>query len=192
MARELRGKLGSCRPPLLWYRALLRAVWRREDPDGSCLRELLGFDADCIPFPGEEEIEFEPLSLFMWKELPEEKPHPVTINGITVEIRPKETDTIAGLPYGTPVVDGNTGIITWSFGCQFQRVVYDLMQDRWRAMVCPECGKYFVADRTAQKHCSSKCYGVKKRKQALSYHYRKGRAAKQAKALRAKSQRRKS
>jgi hypothetical protein len=191
MAKDLRGKLRSCRPPLLWYRALLRAVWRREDPDGSCLRELLGFDADYIPFPGEEDTELEPLSLFMWKEHPEEKPQPITINGITYRIRQKETETIAGLPYGTPVVDGNTGIITWSFGCTFQRDVYDLMQDRWRAMVCPECGTYFVADKTAQKFCSPKCWAKRKREQALDYYNRKGKHARQkAKSLRAKPQRR--
>jgi hypothetical protein len=188
MARELRGKLRSCKPPLLWYRTLLRAVWRREDPDGSCLRHLLGFDADRIPFPGEEDTELEPLSLFMWKEHPEKKPHPVTINGLTFEIRPKETDTIAGLPYGTPVVDGNTGIISWEFGCQFQRAVHDLMQDRWRAKVCPECGKYFTADKTAQKYCSTKCTGERKQKKALDHYYNRGRAARQAKAVRAKSQ----
>jgi len=192
MARELRGELRSCRPPLLWYRALLRAVWRREDPDGSCLRHLLGFDADRIPFPGEEDTELEPLSLFMWKEHPEKKPEPITINGITHHIRQKETETIAGLPYGTPVVDGNTGIITWSFGCPLQRAVYELMQDRWRAMVCPNCGKYFVADKTAQRYCSPECYREKKGMKALDYWNRIGRAARQAKALRAKSQRRKS
>jgi len=192
MARELRGKLRSCRPPLLYYRNLLRAVWKKEDPDGTCLWYLLGFDADRIPFPGEEEIEFDPLSLFMWKEHPEEKPQPFTINGITSEIRQKETETIAGLPYGTPVVDGNSGIISWSFGSLFQRAVYDLMQDRWRAMVCPNCGKYFVADKTAQRYCSPECFGEKKGMKALDYWNRIGRAARQAKALRAKSQRRKS
>jgi hypothetical protein len=30
MAREFGGKLRSCRPPLLFYRNLLRAVWRRD------------------------------------------------------------------------------------------------------------------------------------------------------------------
>jgi len=189
MARELRGTLRSCRPPLLWYRTLLRAVWRREDPDGSCLRHLLGFDADRIPFPGEEDTELEPLSLFMWKEHPEKKPHPVTINGITFEIRQKETDTIAGLPYGTPVVDGNTAIISWEFGCQFQRAVYDLMQDRWRAKVCSwrKCRRYFIADKVMRKYCQEKCYWARKDEQANAYYYRTARAARQEKTLRAKS-----
>ena len=266
MAGELRDKLRFCRPPLLWYRALLRAVWRREDPDGSCLRHLLGFDADCIPFPGEEDTKLKPLSLFMWKEHPEkelparvqkrrnlnrrrltvvlinplvseasrrraamnltgntaytddtqaktvccsddsrepiftflrawQQPQTVTIKPMTFEIEQKETeerDTFAGLPYGTPVVDGNTGIITWSFGCPLQRAVYDLMRDRWRAMICPNCGKYFVADKTAQRYCSPECYREEKGMKALDYWNRIGRAARQAKALRAKSQRRKS
>ena len=102
MARELRGKLRSCRPPLLWYRALLRAVWRREDQDGSCLRHLLGFDADRIPFPGEEDTELEPSSLFMWKEHPEKKPHPVTINGLTFEIRQRKQTRLLVCRTGPP------------------------------------------------------------------------------------------
>jgi hypothetical protein len=47
-----------------------------------------------------------------------------------------------GLPRGWPVVDGINGIIRWEFGSQLQRGVYDLMGDRWRAMVCAACSKY--------------------------------------------------
>ena len=240
-------------------------MWRREDPDGCCLRHLLGFDADGT-ISGEADTKHKPLSLFIWKERPErevparvqkhrslnrrrltvvlinplvseascrraatnltgntaygddtqaktvccsddscepiftflrawQQPQPVTIMPMTFEIGQKETeerDTFSGLPYGTPVVDGNTGTITWSFGSLFQRALYDLMQDRWRAMVCPNCGRYFVADKTAQRYCSSECYLEKKGMKALDYWNRIGRAAREAKALRAKSQRRKS
>ena len=36
-------------PPLFFYRALVRAVWRRSDPDGSYLKYLLGFEEDGPP-----------------------------------------------------------------------------------------------------------------------------------------------
>lgn len=84
--------------------------------------------------------------------------------------------TYAGLPPGRPIVDGVTGAITWKFGCTLQQSVYELMQQRWRAMVCPECGKFFLADKTRQIYCSSTCFGEMKRKQALDYYHRKGRA----------------
>ena len=131
------------------------------------------------------------MGVFEHKKRPEES-EPINYSGITLEIRPKVTHTFYGLPYGTPVVDGNTGTITWSFGSPFQRAIYDLMRDRWRAMVCPNCGRYFVADKTAQRYCSSECYLEKKGMKALDYWNRIGRAAREAKALRAKSQRRKS
>ena len=34
------------RPPLLFFRSLLRLVWKRKDRDGRCLKNLLGFEAD--------------------------------------------------------------------------------------------------------------------------------------------------
>ena len=43
------------------------------------------------------------------------------------------------------------------------------MQSRWRAKICPECGKYFVATKTAQSYCSARCYEEMKRKRALDY-----------------------
>lgn len=187
-ARECRRQLRPLRPYLLYYRNLLRAVWRREDPGGGCLKELLGFDAVGIPFHEKGEKVKEDRELYIW---PIEEPESTTIGPLTWKAR--ETETSIGLPTGTPVVDGNTGTIGWDFDCPFQRAVYDLMQERWRAMVCPQCEKYFVADKTAQRYCSPECYLIRKGCKALDYYNRKGRYARQkAKALRAKLQRSKS
>jgi hypothetical protein len=167
-------------PPLLFYRDLLRAIWRREDPDGSCLKYLLGFEEGKLPdVEGGKE-------LWLFGLPPEPAPEPF----MTYRIKEKQVTQYAGLPCGTPVVDSSTGVISWSFGCPFQRAVYDLMQERWRAMVCPECGKYFIAYKTAQKYCSTKCTGERKQKKALEYYHNRGRAARQEKTLRAKSQKR--
>ena len=197
------------RPPLLFFRSLLRVVWKRKDRDGRCLKTLLGFVAD-MPYEElwEEEKE-EVINLFEFPGRPrtqeetEEDEAQKVLDDFNQRARErgeppsrmitKVRATLGGLPVGSPVVNGDTGIISWEFGCQFQRTVYDLMQDRWRAMVCPVCGKYFVAHKTAQKYCSSKCWGKRKSEQALAYYNRKGKLAGQkAKTLRAKSHRRKS
>lgn len=89
---------------------------------------------------------------------------------------PDRQTTLAGLPPGRPIVDGVSGEITWEFGCALQQSVFELMQQRWRAMVCPECGKFVLADKTRQTYCSSACSGAAKRKRALDYWNRKGSA----------------
>ena len=83
MARTFRREFRSHRPMLFFYRSWLRAVWRRRDPDGSCLMQLLGFDAERLPFTEVDEKEVDTMGLFERKEHPEEKPGPFTINGIT-------------------------------------------------------------------------------------------------------------
>lgn len=97
------------------------------------------------------------------------------ISGVTGQPKgSNEENTRAGLPPGKPVVNGISGQITWEFGCAFQESIYELMQQRWRAMVCPECGKYFLADKSNQKFCSTKCFGEVKRKRALEHWRKKG------------------
>jgi hypothetical protein len=61
------------------------------------------------------------------------------------------------LPPGKPIVDGHTGEILWKFPFEFQRTLYELMKMRWKAMICPQCGCYFIADKTAQRFCSMDC-----------------------------------
>lgn len=144
-------------PPLLWYRNRLRAVWARNDQHGYCLAILLGFENEAKKIaaghPGE--VSFELMA------------RPLAIPGLS----PKEAvkDNSAGLPQGRPAINGVTGAITWEFGCEIQTAVYELMQERWRAKICPLCGKYFVAMKTAQKVCSAACAGDAARKRALTW-----------------------
>lgn len=206
IARNIRSEVRDLRPAVILYRTFLRVVWKRKDRHARCLRTLLGIE-NAWPI---EEFEEETNEKFCWElGLPGPPKTDEELTGeekviaqfdqhvkddviMHVEIFGERRETFGGLPVGRLAVDGD-GIISWEFGCQFQRAVYDLMQDRWRAMVCPNCGKYFVADKTAQKYCSPECYLEKKGMQALDYYNRKVKGAKQkAKALRAKSQRRKS
>jgi hypothetical protein len=161
----------ALKPPLLFYRDRLRRVWTRDDHEGINLKLLLGL---------EQEVKDEHVlqAPFMPGEIVEKKRGKCTVGAYIPgqPIDPDQQTTFAGLPPGKPIVNGVTGEITWKFGCTFQQSVCELMRQRWRAMVCPECGKFFLADKPRQTYCSTACSGEKKRKQALDYYNRKGRA----------------
>jgi len=141
-ARAVSETLGVMRPPLLFYRDLLRQVWSRDDPSGNCLRFLLGFESQAV-YGGVG------INLFKSETTPEAPPD---WNGSAFQgqFLGQQKSAWSDLPSGFPVVNGIAGAITWEFGCQFQRAIYDLMQERWRAMGCPKCCRYFIADKTAQ------------------------------------------
>lgn len=142
-------------PPLILYRNLLRSAWSRSDSTGHALVFLLGFEKDNLP-AGYGVI------------------RPMLIPGQSTI--PGQQETEAGLPKSRPKVNPATGEIGFEFGCDFQNLVYELLctGERWRAMVCSQCGKYFVATKSAQKHCSPQCYLEFKRKRSLDYWNRKG------------------
>jgi hypothetical protein len=147
-------------PPLLWYRNRLRSVWARSDQHGYNLAILLGFEQEAKRIAAEHpgEVAYDPLA------------RPLLIPGQ----KPLKEES-EGLPQGRPVINGVTGQIHWEFGCALQRAVYELMQERWRAKICPVCGRYFVAMKTAQKHCSVRCADEAKRERALSWWNKTGR-----------------
>jgi hypothetical protein len=175
--------------PLIWYRNRLRAVWTRNDADGINLMFLLGFEKQA-----------------------REKGTGSTSDGIIEGIvgpffvpgqppNPEGHDSLGGLPQtkaqdlftmGIPDVDGVSGEIRWTFGSEFQQAVYELMKHRWRAMVCPTCGKFFVADKTARKHCSTECYAEAKRKSSLERWHAIGKAEREEKRVGKKRKRSKS
>ncbi|HTC95711.1 MAG TPA: hypothetical protein VK699_19875 [Terriglobales bacterium] len=160
---EVPESLEPSKPSLLWYRDRLRAVWTNNDPNGINLSILLGFEEEAreaarTQFPADPSI---PAPVIL----------PLLIRGKSLA---QSQETIGGLPRGKPRVNGLTGAIEWEFGCELQQAVYELMPNRWRARVCPECGKYFIADKTAQTYCSLQCYGEMKRKRSLDYWRREG------------------
>jgi hypothetical protein len=163
------------KPPLLFYRDRLRMVWSGDDHKGVFLKLLLGFEREV-----KNNSAFNvPSSLFVPSVPFTPKGTDNLQIGTFIPGQPPDPDqqtTIAGLPPGKPIVNGVTGAITWEFGCTLQQSVYELMQQRWRAMVCPECRKFFLADKTRQVYCSSACFGEMKRKRALNYWNRKGSA----------------
>ena len=167
-----RPQLNVLQVPLLWYRDRLRAVWASNDPTGANLCVLYGLEKQARDLG---DIGLFPLV------------RPFLIPGQPVN--PSKRETMGGLPQGTPVVNGVTGEITWKFGCDLQQSVYELMRCRWRAKICPECGRYYVADQTAQKHCSIPCSVKATRKRSLEHWNREGRA-RRAQQKKPKAQRR--
>jgi hypothetical protein len=150
-------------PPLLWYRNRLRDVWARNDQHGYSLSILLGFEceADNIAKEHPGETPFEPVM------------RPMYIPGQPLNLLEQKS---YGLPQGKsvvtpgkPVIDGVSGAIRWEFGCDMQQAVYELMQDRWRAKVCPKCGRFFIALKTAQTFCSVPCSEDSRRERALTW-----------------------
>ena len=49
------------------------------------------------------------------------------------------------------------GVLHYRGMCNFQNALYLLFQESWRARVCEKCGAKFVAQRAAQKYCSTDC-----------------------------------
>jgi hypothetical protein len=145
-------------PPLLWYRDLLRVIWKRNDPRGAALCALLGFE-DQARRAGLAEV------------VPAAVRRPLFIPGQSALHDQLNTN---GLPPGQPIVDESTYTIRWEFGCQFQRAVYRLMQELWLAKVCPQCGKYFIGVKPARKFCSTRCSGEKRASGSLDYYHREG------------------
>jgi len=149
------------RPVLLAFRDYLRKIWI-SDPEAherAYLRVLLGLD---VRFADQPEIQF---WSFQRRELHEawdllRKVHPEIFIGVR------------------PVVNPVWGLASFSYAPEndFQRAVYQLFLENWRAKVCPRCSKYFIAQKAAQIYCSTKCGGGVKRERSLEWWRREGAA----------------
>jgi hypothetical protein len=54
-------------------------------------------------------------------------------------------------------VDWDEGFFRYRGGCDFQRALYLLLRESWRARICGNCSTKFIAKRTAQKYCDRDC-----------------------------------
>ena len=60
-------------------------------------------------------------------------------------------------------VDWNEGVFRYRGVCDFQRALYLLFLESWKARVCEKCSAKFIARRVAQKYCSIECSGSMQR-----------------------------
>jgi hypothetical protein len=54
-------------------------------------------------------------------------------------------------------LDWTTARIRYQGACDFQRALYLLHRESWRARVCERCDACFIAKREGQKYCSTDC-----------------------------------
>jgi hypothetical protein len=54
-------------------------------------------------------------------------------------------------------LDWSDGAFCYVGSCDFQRALYLLFRESWRARVCNQCKRKFIARRAAQKYCSTDC-----------------------------------
>jgi hypothetical protein len=123
-------------PVILAWRDLLRHVWRGKAERWE-LETLLGMNPDALgPWEGTAP------SVSMWNQGLE------AIRAAGLQL--------AKLP---PRIRARweAGGLDYEHGTWFERGVFTLWKDRWRARVCPMCDSYFVARQKAQKFCSSFC-----------------------------------
>ena len=56
----------------------------------------------------------------------------------------------------------------------FEAALWALFRESWRARRCSQCQGYFIADKVAQKYCSTRCTGQAKRGQRLAWWNKAG------------------
>lgn len=159
-----------------WLKRQLRTVWEGRDPAGIRLAVLLGIRD--VNYAGIPEGDF----------AAEATEHAVIFSDL-IDLRdaPGEDSTTLGahMLFASRITpDWHGGRLQYEPTIDFQDAVYALMNESWRARVCPICRRYMIATKPANMYCSTKCTGVAKQKRNLEYWRSEGKArrAKRTKA----------
>jgi len=143
----------------LVFRDYLRKIWitDRESLESGRLEVLLGLDMIFADHPEKEFLSFQKRALHeAWAKLRE------TFPNIGVGSRP------------TVAPNWGTGIFSYAPINDFQRAVYQLFLESWRAKTCSRCLKHFIAEKPAQIYCSTACSGGVKLRRSLDWWNRVG------------------
>jgi hypothetical protein len=121
-------------------RDYLRRVWRSEDEalKQQVPRILLGLTADTAKGSVEE---LDSQTDFAFK-------------GLLVNVKNRSD---ADISHPVISIDWITGEFSYSPLNDFQRAVYLLFRENWRARSCSQCRRLFVAGKPAQLYCSIPC-----------------------------------
>jgi hypothetical protein len=81
-----------------------------------------------------------------------------------------------GYAPGWPQINANweRGEFSYEPANDFQRAVYRLFRESWRARICRQCQKLFVAKKHPQMFCGGKCSTIARRKRDLDFWKTKG------------------
>jgi hypothetical protein len=143
-----------------WYKRLLRDVWEHRDPEGTRLAVLLGLRETNYYGPVGEDFAAEAMERMGILNAMREKQYG---GGFDMGLFPSFPPKI--------VPDWRTGVFQYKCASEFQRAVYELMHDSWKARRClvQKCGKYMIAAKPASLYCSTKCYGEAKRERGKEW-----------------------
>jgi hypothetical protein len=151
-----------------WVKRQLRTVWEGRDPAGTRLAVLLGIQS--VSYAGPPHGDFaaevtEHMSIFLdFIEMckPPSEEH-ATLGAYALAGARVTPDWQRGGFQYEPVID-------------FQDAVYALMNESWRARICPICRRYIIAAKPANIYCSTNCSGVARQKRDLEYWRNEGKA----------------
>jgi hypothetical protein len=149
----------AARPALNVFRDYLRKVWI-SDPEAhenAYLIVLLGLD---VRFADEPEVQF-------WSSQRQK------LHEAWAQLRRVHPEISIGI---RPVLNPIWGLASFSYSPvnDFQKAVYQLFMESWRAKVCSRCSRYFIAQKPAQIYCSTKCSGEIKRARSLEWWRKEG------------------
>ena len=121
------------------YRDYLRRIWRGQDDGGRLLKALLGILTEP---PAEIKTQFAPER---GEEVKVQRAWPGTFERATI------------------LANWQTGELEYQARNDFQRALYLLCKESWRARTCAHCSAYFIAQKPAQLYCSTVCSNEAKR-----------------------------
>jgi hypothetical protein len=141
------------------YRDKLRRLWRGsldEQEQLSVVAYLLGLisseEANSLFFTGPEAL------AELWFQRPNK---PLANSAVS-------TSHSIVLP-----VWGSIGVRFFARG-DFEAALWVLFRESWRARICGQCKRFFIAEKAAGKYCSSECYGAAKRGHRLDWWNKAG------------------
>lgn len=85
--------------------------------------------------------------------------------------------------------DWKTGTFEYAPDNDFQRAVYILFREGWRAKTCVQCSRRFIANKPVQSYCSTNCAGEAKRERNLAWWNRDGKKWRKKRELKTRSRR---
>lgn len=111
------------------------------------------------------------------------EPHLRILLGVDAAPEPAEEGTpedawlvgLVTIPAGF-YADWDEGVFRYEGACDFQRALYLLFLDSWRARTCEKCGAKFIARRAAQKFSTTDCSEAMQREFRLRWWREHGKA----------------
>lgn len=75
------------------------------------------------------------------------------------DVNPEDAGAIylRSIPPAVFALDWQTGAIRYQGACDFQRALYLLFRESWRARICERCEAPYIASRESQRYCSTDC-----------------------------------